>query len=71
MRTSKMTNITSISEIPASSSNLAVLERRLDDGYERIEQAIARGESVSHWEDFWLDLLHQYEAACVQYDEAA
>jgi hypothetical protein len=23
-----------------------------------------RGEDVTAWEDFWIDLLHQYEAVC-------
>jgi hypothetical protein len=43
---------------------VATLERRLDDGWTRIEEAKARGEDVSAWEDFWIDLLHQYERAC-------
>ncbi|HEU0164425.1 MAG TPA: hypothetical protein VFQ54_05220 [Thermomicrobiales bacterium] len=40
---------------------LAKLEQRLDDGYARIELGIARGVNVEHWEEFWLELLHQYE----------
>ncbi len=43
---------------------LAALERRLDAGYRKIEDALARGEDVTAWEDFWIDLLHQYEAEC-------
>lgn len=39
----------------------AELERRLDDGYARIEHARQLGQDVTAWEDFWIDLLHQYE----------
>jgi len=41
--------------------SLRTLERRLDDGYQRIEQGIADGIDVSRWEEFWIDLLRQYE----------
>lgn len=37
------------------------LESRLEDGYQRIEQARQRGEDVTAWEDFWIDLLKEYE----------
>ena len=40
-----------------------ILERRLNDGWNRIEEAQRRGEDVQAWESFWIDLLHQYEAA--------
>lgn len=43
--------------------SLIMLEHRLNDGYARIEQALAQGQDVTAWEDFWIDLLHQYEAA--------
>lgn len=42
-------------------TTLQVLERRLDEGYARIEEAIARGEDVTAWTDFWVQLLRQYE----------
>jgi hypothetical protein len=42
-----------------------VLARRLDDGWNRIEQAEARGEDTQTWETFWIKLLHEYEAACI------
>ncbi len=45
-----------------SDGMLLTLERRLDEGYARIEEAVARGEDVTAWESFWIDLLHQYEA---------
>ena len=38
------------------------LRRRLDDGYGRIELALANGQDVSQWESFWIDLLRQYES---------
>ncbi|MCC6314410.1 MAG: hypothetical protein IT337_10400 [Thermomicrobiales bacterium] len=40
------------------------LRRRLEDGDERIAQALAAGQDVERWEAFWIDLLHQYEALC-------
>jgi len=40
------------------------LRRRLDDGYGRIEAALADGQDVTEWETFWLDLLRQYEVLC-------
>ncbi|HYI25878.1 MAG TPA: hypothetical protein VD767_10755 [Thermomicrobiales bacterium] len=52
-------------------SRLQALERRLDEGYARIEEGIARGEDVTAWESFWIDLLHQYEAECDALPEAA
>ena len=47
-----------------NSNDLAVLERRLSDGYARIEIAMANGEDITAWTDFWIDLLHRYERAC-------
>jgi hypothetical protein len=55
----------------ATNDPLATLERRLDDGYARIEQALAQGEDVTAWEDFWIELLHQYESAVDCMPEAA
>lgn len=46
-----------------SSQSIDALEARLDDGYQRIEDAQAAGLDVLAWEAFWLDLLKQYEAA--------
>ncbi len=50
---------------------LASLERRLADGYARIEDARIRGQDVTAWEAFWIDLLHQYEMAVDGLQEAA
>ena len=47
------------------------LERRLDDGYLRIEEALNAGADVSAWEDFWLALLAEYESVCEPLRQAA
>lgn len=48
-----------------------VLERRLHEGYLRIEEALEAGQDVTGWERFWIELLHQYEAVCAQLKTAA
>jgi hypothetical protein len=40
------------------------LERRLDDGFQRIDQALHDGTDVAAWEDFWIQLLREYEFLC-------
>ena len=45
------------------------LERRLDDGYRGIEEALRAGQDVGAWEDFWIRLLRDYEAVCDQLDD--
>lgn len=40
-----------------------MLHDRLIEGYARISDAIHKGQDTSQWESFWVDLLHQYEAA--------
>lgn len=40
------------------------LVRRLELGWQKIEDAQERGEDVSRWEDAWLRLLGEYEAVC-------
>ncbi len=47
------------------------LARRLEDGYQRIDQAIATGVDVAAWEVFWIDLLREYESVCDELREAA
>lgn len=37
------------------------ISRRLDDGWDKIEGAQARGEDAEAWEEFWISLLHEYE----------
>ena len=41
---------------------LLSLERRLEDGYRRIERARSAGQDIVAWEEFWIQLLHQYES---------
>ncbi len=48
-----------------------MLEQRLEDGYRRIEQALAEGADVRAWEQFWLQLLAEYEAVCSDLAQAA
>ena len=47
------------------------LENRLDDGFDRIDQAALSGTDVSQWESFWLRLLGEYEDLCRELDQAA
>ena len=47
------------------------LEDRLDDGYQRIGQAVLNGADVSEWESFWLRLLSEYEDVCRDLEQAA
>lgn len=47
------------------------LEHRLDDGYQRIDQAVLSGTDVTEWESFWLGLLGEYEDVCRELDQAA
>ena len=47
------------------------LENRLDDGFDRIDQAVLSGTDVSEWESFWLRLLGEYEDLCRELDQAA
>ncbi|MDQ3043986.1 MAG: hypothetical protein M3R06_02370 [Chloroflexota bacterium] len=47
------------------------LGERLEDGYQRIEEAIAEGRDVREWEDFWIQLLGEYEALVDGWPRAA
>lgn len=47
------------------------LADRLQEGYDRIEQASLSGTDVSDWESFWLRLLGEYEDVCRELDQAA
>lgn len=40
------------------------LVERLNKGEARIENARKGGEDVTEWEDYWIDLLRQYEITC-------
>jgi len=50
---------------------LAHFERRLSDGFRLIEERRAAGIDVSALEEFWINLLHQYEALCDRLPDAA
>lgn len=52
-------------------SRRETLERRLEDGYRRIDQAALAGADVSEWENFWIKLLGEYEDVCREHDLAA
>ena len=47
------------------------LIERLELGDTRIREAQAAGEDVGSWEDFWIDLLHEYEQVCRDLGQAA
>lgn len=53
------------------SARLDSLERRLQDGYQRIDEAVLAGTDVIEWESFWLRLLREYEDVCRELDDAA
>lgn len=55
----------------SASGYLETLEQRLADGYARIEDARSLGQDVTAWEEFWIELLHQYEAVVDDLPEAA
>ncbi len=59
----------SLEEVQVSS--LRVLEQRLDDGYRRIESGQLLGEDITQWEEFWIDLLHQYEQLTDQAEDSS
>lgn len=52
-------------------AHCASLERRLQDGYQRIDEAEIGGADVSEWEMFWIRLLREYEEVCREVDIAA
>lgn len=49
------------------------LYQRLENGYQKIEQALGDGKDIIGLEDFWLTLLNEYERVCdeLQADERA
>ena len=67
----KLFDVRPIRQPVAEDLRTRLLESRLEDGYRRIEQALARGEDVGDWEVFWIDLLRQYEAAVLDLPDAA
>jgi hypothetical protein len=39
-------------------------QERLDIGGAKIEEARSQGRDVTAWEDYWIQLLRQFEAVC-------
>jgi hypothetical protein len=58
-------------EISTRMTEIAQLERRLDDGYTHIEQARLDGIDTTAWEEFWVKLLVEYQSICDELTEAA
>lgn len=48
-----------------------MLMQRLDDGYQRIEGALGDGGNLAAWEEFWIQLLDEYESVCDALEKAA
>ncbi|MDQ3779666.1 MAG: hypothetical protein M3354_03820 [Chloroflexota bacterium] len=48
-----------------------VLMQRLDDGYQRIDGALGDGGNLATWEEFWIQLLDEYESVCDALEKAA
>ena len=45
---------------------IKTIEQRLNTGYDLIDKRKAAGLDVTKLEDFWIQLLHEYEALCDQ-----
>jgi hypothetical protein len=56
---------------PSREARRRLLERRLEDGYRRIDEAALAGGDVTEWESFWIKLLAEYEDVCREHDLAA
>lgn len=48
----------------AITKRIKTLEERLNTGYDLIDKRKAAGLDVTKLEDFWIQLLKEYEAAC-------
>lgn len=57
--------------LPVAGDQQEELARRLEAGYDYIERMIESGHDVTRLEDFWIQLLRQYEAVCEGLAEAA
>jgi hypothetical protein len=47
--------------VTSKQERIETLERRLQDGFTRIGEAMNNGLNVSDWEKFWIELLREYE----------
>jgi hypothetical protein len=48
--------------VTSQQERIETLERRLQDGFIRIGEAMNNGLNVSDWETFWVELLREYVA---------
>lgn len=70
-----MTTLNKETEIKIAELNQAIVRlsekrdeyvQRLDIGAAKIEEARRQGKNVTLWEDYWIQLLRQYEEVCNQ-----
>ena len=45
-----------------TADRIARLELRLEDGFQRIGEAMSHGVDVDNWERHWIELLREYES---------
>jgi hypothetical protein len=67
----QLDNATPPVERGATDDRREFLARRLDDGFQRIDEAALAGADVTEWESFWIKLLREYEDVCHQRERAA
>jgi hypothetical protein len=70
-RITRMEDATMNAAEPDMQSRRESLERRLDDGFRRIDESALSGADVTEWESFWIRLLREYEDVCRELDAAA
>jgi DNA-binding transcriptional regulator GbsR (MarR family) len=59
-----MTARDAVTDLEDLKQRRSALQLRLEDGYQRIEQALKDGKDVTRWEDFWVQLLDEYVRIC-------
>lgn len=57
--------------LESATARREALEKRLDDGYLRLDEAALAGKDITEWETFWIRLLREYEGLCRELDRAA
>jgi hypothetical protein len=67
----QLDNANPLVERGATDDRREFLARRLDDGFQRIDEAALAGADVTEWESFWIKLLREYEDVCHQRERAA
>lgn len=55
--------------MPPKRDDADSLRRRLEAGYERIDQAKQTGIDTRAWEQFWENLLAEYEAVLIELED--